>query len=138
MLETAAFTDKVMVAGVFPLDGVTVKKLPPVLGTKQAVKGTLVPDVVLVTWMLRSNREWTLRRPETLNDSTAGGKRNGRRRGGHIERHWNIERTVARAGNDHSYYTRVSALRNCDPLAVTVTVPPAADGSKPAAPAQDG
>ena len=39
-----------MVAGVFPLAGVTVRKLPPVLGTKEAVNGTLVPALVLVTW----------------------------------------------------------------------------------------
>ncbi len=52
MLDTAAFTDKVSVAGVFPLEGVTVTKSPPVLGTKDAVKGALVPVVVLVTWIV--------------------------------------------------------------------------------------
>jgi hypothetical protein len=52
VLATAAFTDKLMAAGVFPLAGVTVRKLPPVLGTKDVVNGALVPAVVLVTWML--------------------------------------------------------------------------------------
>jgi len=49
MLDTAAFTDKVSVAGVLPLDGITVRKFPPVLGTKEVVNGTLVPVVLLVT-----------------------------------------------------------------------------------------
>ena len=52
MLATAAFTDKLIVAGVFPLAGVTARKLPPVLGTKEVVNGALAPAVVLLTWML--------------------------------------------------------------------------------------
>jgi len=51
MSASAAFTDRVMVAGVFPLDGVTVRKLPPVLGAKATVNGALVP-ATLVTWTL--------------------------------------------------------------------------------------
>ena len=52
MLDTAASTDKAIVAGVFPLEGVTVRKLPPVLGTKATVKGTLAPEALLVTCTL--------------------------------------------------------------------------------------
>jgi hypothetical protein len=51
VLETAEFTDKLMVAGVLPLVGVTVKKFSPELGTKVAVNGTL-DAVVLVTCTL--------------------------------------------------------------------------------------
>jgi hypothetical protein len=49
VLDTAAFTANVSVAGVFPLAGVTVRKLPPVPGMKVAVNGTL-PVELLVTW----------------------------------------------------------------------------------------
>jgi hypothetical protein len=49
VLETAGFTDKVSVAGVLPLDGATVRKLPPVLGTKETVNGTLAPVVAPFT-----------------------------------------------------------------------------------------
>jgi hypothetical protein len=46
---TLEFSDKVIVPGVFPLAGVAVRKLPPVLETNETAKGSLDPVTALVT-----------------------------------------------------------------------------------------
>ena len=136
MLDTDAFTDKVMVAGVFPLDGVTVRKLPPVLGTKVAVKGTLAPPPLAgyLDGLRTRNRHGAC--AATLNDALLAESEIADVCRGNVQRHGNIERTGAGTRNDHSYYARVSALRKLRPVGRDSYCIAASRSSKPASAAQ--
>ena len=106
-------------------------------GQKVAVNGALVPAAVLVTWTL-CVPGIDMEPASTLNETAAGGERNGGGGRSNIQRHGNIERTGPGAWNDHSYYARVSSLRKLRPVRRDSYCVSGSGGSKPAGAAQDG